>query len=1016
MKYNHFKRKMRAFVAVLAMLALGISANAQISVSGIVKDAATGEPILGASILEKGTNNGIITNYDGAFTISVSPKSILVVKYLGYLPEEVPVSGKTSLVILLKENTIVLGEVVAIGYGVVKKNDATGSITAIKPDKLNRGLTTNAQDMMTGKIAGVNVISGGGTPGGSATIRIRGGSSLNASNDPLIVIDGLALDNDGIKGVANMLSTVNPNDIESFTVLKDASATAIYGSRASNGVIIITTKKGQKGSKPRVSYEGNMSVSTIKKTFDVLSTSQFRALVDTLYKGKTDILSKLGTSNTDWQKQIYRTAISTDHNINVMGGFKNTPYRFSVGYTNQDGIIKTSNFERYTGSFNLSPSLFDDHLKINLNGKGMLVNNRYADGGVVGAAASMDPTQSIYASSTDPNYALYKTNFGGYWQWYTTEDKTKRTIANSLATKNPVATLNQKQDISHARDFIGSAEFDYKVHFLPELHLHLNLGMESSYGIQRLYIDSLSGSDTHHGRTGFEKISKINESLNYYMQYSKEIEKNKFDVMAGYEWQKFHHEGNNEYQGLESNITDPITGHVGGYNYTTSIWKSENFLVSFFGRLNYSFSDKYLATLTLRDDGSSRFKPSNRWSLFPAAALAWKISEEEFLKDNTVISDLKLRLGYGVTGQQNINQGDYPYIPVYQINVAGAYYPLGDNNQYVSTYRPNVYNTELKWEQTATYNGGIDFGFLNSRINGSLDYYYRVTDNLLNTVSIPAGSNFSNQVISNVGSLNNKGVEFSINGKVISIKDLTWELGYNITYNKNEITKLTANGGSNTPVATGNISSGTGNTVQAQAVGHAANSFYVYQQKYDSITGKPIEGAFVDRNKDGKINDDDRYFYHNPAADILMGFSSKLIYKNFDFSFTIRASLGNYMYNDVDARSAYVGTSGVWSSSGFFSNKPASALVTNFTQNATNYYLSDYYIQSASFIRCDNITLGYSFKNLFKAISSGRIYATVQNPFVVTKYKGLDPEVYGGIDNNIYPKPMVTLVGLSLNF
>ena len=1007
---------MRALATVLAMFALGLSANAQITVSGIVKDAKTGEPILGASILEKGTNNGLITNFEGAFTLTVAPKATLIVRYLGYLPQEIPVAGKTILVIQLQENVVALGEVVAIGYGVVRKNDATGSITAIKPDKLNRGLTTNAQDLIAGKIAGVNVVSGGGTPGGGATIRIRGGSSLNASNDPLIVIDGLALDNDGIKGVANMLSTVNPNDIESFTVLKDASATAIYGSRASNGVIIITTKKGQKGSKPRISYEGNVSVSTIKKTLDVLSANQFRNLVDSLYKGQTAILSKLGTANTDWQKQIYQAAISTDHNISITGGLKNMPYRFSVGYTNQDGIIKTSNFERYTGSFNVSPSFFDDHLKVNLNGKGMIVNNRYADGGVVGSAASMDPTQPVYASPTDPNYALYKTNFGGYWQWYTTEAATHRTVANVLAMKNPVATLNQKNDVSNARDFIGSAEFDYKVHFLPELHLHLNLGMESSYGIQNTYIDSLSGSNTHHGSTGFDEISKYNKSLNYYMQYSKEIGKNKFDIMGGYEWQKWHHEESSVYQGLETDILDPHTGHIGGYNYTPKINKSENLLVSFFGRLNYTFNDKYLLTATLRDDGSSRFSTENKWSLFPAGAFAWKISDEEFLKDNNVVSDLKLRLGYGITGQQNINQGDYLYIPVYQSNVVGAYYPLGANNEYITTYRPNVYNPNLKWEETTTYNGGIDYGFFNSRITGSLDYYYRVTDNLLNKVNIAAATNFSNQVMSNIGSLNNKGVEFSINGKVISTKDWSWEIGYNVTYNKNEITKLTNATTANYFVPTGNISSGTGNTVQAQAVGHAANSFYVYQQKYDSITGKPIEGAFVDRNKDGKINGDDRYFYHNPAADILMGFSSKLIYKNFDFSFTLRSSLGNYMYNDVDANGAYVGAAGVWTSSGFFSNKLASALVTNFTQNATNYFLSDYYIQNASFLRCDNITLGYTFKNLFKVISSGRIYATVQNPFIITKYKGLDPEIYNGIDNNIYPKPMVTLVGLSLNF
>jgi len=521
--YNYSKLKLRALFTVLVIFVFGLTANAQqITVSGVVKDAATGESILGASIIDKSTNKGIITNLDGAFTISVASSSTLIIKYIGYKTIEIPVAGKTNLVIQLKEDVVALGEVVAIGYGVVKKNDATGSVTAIKPDKLNKGLTTNAQDMITGKIAGVSVISNGGAPGGGATIRIRGGSSLNASNDPLIVIDGLALDNDGIKGVSNMLSTINPNDIETFTVLKDASATAIYGSRASNGVIIITTKKGEKGSKPRVSYEGNMSVSTIKKTISVLTADQFRNYVDTLYKGNSNILSKLGNAKTDWQSLIFQTAISQDHNINVMGGLKNMPYRFSVGYTNQNGIIKTSNFERYTGAFNLSPSLFDDHLKINLNAKGMIVNNRFADDGVVGSAAAMDPTQPITSTEN-----IYVKNFGGYYQWYTTDSNTGRTVGNPNAVKNPVALLNQKKDVSNAKDFIGSAEFDYKCHFLPELHLHLNLGMETSTGTQTLYIDSLSSSDTHHGRRGWETITKINESLNYYMQYAKEIDKNK---------------------------------------------------------------------------------------------------------------------------------------------------------------------------------------------------------------------------------------------------------------------------------------------------------------------------------------------------------------------------------------------------------------------------------------------------------------------------------------------------------
>ncbi|HJV77437.1 MAG TPA: TonB-dependent receptor [Paludibacter sp.] len=993
MKYIHFKLKLRAFVAVLAMLVFGLSANAQqTSVSGIVKDAKTGETILGASVLEKGTSKGVITNIDGAFTISVPSNATLVVRYLGYLSVEVPVAGKTNFTIQLHEDAISLGEVVAIGYATVKKNDATGSITAIKPDKLNKGLTTNAQDMIVGKIAGVVVTNDGGAPGSKATIRIRGGSSLNASNDPLIVIDGLAMDNEGIKGVANLLSTINPNDIESFTVLKDASATAIYGSRASNGVILITTKKGEKGSKPHVSYDGNMSVGVVGKTIDVMSGDQFRAYANQLYAGQTGVLSKLGTANTDWQSQIYQTAISHDHNVSIMGGLKNMPYRASFGYTNQDGVIKTSNFERYTGSVSLNPSFFDDHLKVSLNAKGLYAKTRYADTGAIGSAVSMDPTQSV-TSTQEP----YKSTFAGYWQWITSG-----TTWNSLSVANPLATLNLKRDIAHSRDFIGNAEFDYKVHFLPELRAHLSLGTEISEGQQDLAIPTTNASDGQLGRTGFEKIYKYNRSLSYYMDYAKELGAQKFDVMAGYEWQHFYRSKNNKYSALDLTT-----------NRTTDVFKTESYLVSFFGRANYTLLDRYLLTATIRNDGSSRFASGNRWGLFPSVAFAWKINEESFMKGNTTFSDLKLRLGYGITGQQNLGSdiGDYPYFPVYITNIEGAAYPI--DGSYIQTYRPNPYNKKLKWETTTTYNAGLDWGLLNNRITGSIDGYYRVTDNLISRVNVAAGTNFSNIVTQNIGSLENKGVEFTLTGKPVSTKDFTWDISYNATYNNNKITKLTGTG-ANTAETNRGISSGTGNYVEYQQVDFPAYSYYVYQQVYDA-NHKPIEGLYVDRNGDGKINDADRYYYHNPAPDVTMGLSSKLVYKEFDFGFSMRASLGNYVYNDVASNKANVGASGVWSTSGFFVNKPTSALETNFV-GKTNWYFSDYYVQNASFVRVDNITVGYTFKNLFHVISSGRLSATVQNPFVITKYKGLDPEVFDGRDNNIYPRPIMTVIGLSLNF
>ncbi|MEG1616480.1 MAG: TonB-dependent receptor [Bacteroidales bacterium] len=974
-----------------AIAPIGAFAQQQISVRGTIKDAA-GIPIIGANVIEKGTTNGVISDFDGNFQLQLSDTSTLVVSYIGYSPKELKATT-TPLQIVMAEDAVNLEEAVVIGYGAVKKSDATGSVIAIKPDKMNRGQTTNAQDMISGKVAGVNVVSNGGAPGGGATIRVRGGSSLSASNDPLIVIDGLPMDNDGIKGVSNLLSTINPNDIESFTVLKDASATAIYGSRASNGVILITTKKGEAGSKPRVSYDGNFSISQKTGGIEVMNGDQFRDYVTKMYADQPEVLQKLGAANTDWQNEIFRTAMGTDHSLTVSGGLKNMPYRVSMGYTNQEGVLKTSEFERYTAAFNLNPSFFDNHLKLSLNAKGMIAKNRFASTGAIGSALSMDPTQSVFDDREE-----YQ-DFGGYFQWYVTDSKTGKRTYNVLAPQNPVAMLALKEDRSKAKSFLGNAQVDYKFHFLPELRANLNLGMDYSQGKQTLYVDPASAESNPYGREGFEEQTKYNHSLDFYLQYGKTINDHTFDVMAGYAWQHFYREGNSFYQGVLEN-----------YDPRSVEWKTESYLVSFFGRVNYNWKNKYLATVTLRRDGTSRFPVDNRWSLFPAVALGWKMNEEGFLKDVTYLSDLKLRLGYGVTGQQNLNQGDYPYIPVYEDNKDGAEYPF--DGIYFPTSRPNAYNKNLKWEETTTYNAGIDFGFLQNRISGSLEVYYRKTDDLLNVVDVSAGTNFTNRVISNVGSLENKGIEFSLNTKPIVTDDFTWDLGYNVTFNNNKITKLTTGKGDDYIVATGGISTGTGNNIQAHAVGQAASSFYVYEQVYDNA-GKPIEGLFVDRNGDGMVNEKDRYFYNKPAADVLMGLSSKMMYKGWDFGFSLRASLGNYVYNDVDANRANMGRANIWSSSGFFSNRPLSALETNF-QGLKDYYMSDYYVQDASFIRVDNITVGYTFKNLFNKGVIGRVYGTVSNPFVFTKYKGLDPEVNGGIDNNIYPRPVVSLIGLSI--
>ncbi len=824
----------RTILPLFLGLFLSIGVYAQnITVKGHVKDAMGS--VIGANVVEKGnTSNGTITDLDGNFTLSVRKGATLIVSFIGYKSQEV--AAAENLVVTLQDDAELLSEVVVIGYGVAKKNDLTGSVTAIKPDEMNKGLVTNAQDMMQGKIAGVNVTTGGGTPGGGATVRIRGGSSLNASNDPLIVIDGLAMDNQGVKGLANPLSMVNPADIETFTVLKDASATAIYGSRGSNGVIIITTKKGRSGAKPSITYNGNISVSSKKKTIDVMNGQEYGEFIEKIYGVDSEpwllmagaVKDKDGNvvgltnavkegdayryNNTDWQDEIYRTAISHDHNVTIAGGLKNMPYRVSLGYTNQDGILKTSNFERYTATVNISPKFFDDHLTVNLNAKGMIANNRYADGGAIGSAVYMIPTFSVQNSGE-----TYQKWFGGYSQWTSDgtalNDPTWTVTSNQDATKNPVSLLNQKDDTANSKSFIGNAEFDYKVHGLEDLRLHMNVGGDFSTGKQTTVISpySVFNNCNYYGWDGWEKVTKYNKMFNAYAQYMKDFsDAHHFDIMGGYEWQHFYHKGEKDGWGLYQSTNTVKPGEQ--FRRDAKVWKSENYLVSFFGRANYTLLDRYMLTATVRYDGSSRFK--DHWALFPSFAFGWRVKEEAFLKDVDVLSDLKLRLGYGQTGQQE-GIGDYNYFASYNVSTGiGSSYPLLDSEGIL--YRPNAYNADLTWETTTTYNAGLDFGFWNGKLSGSVDYYYRKTTDLLNTVYVPAGSNFRNQVTSNIGSLKNTGVEIALTYRPIQTKDLSWEITANATYNKNEITELIGEKGYFVP--TGGISAGTGGNCQAHAV------------------------------------------------------------------------------------------------------------------------------------------------------------------------------------------------------
>ena len=977
------------------LLSVGVFAQ-QITITGVVKDAK-GEPIIGANVAVKGTTTGTITDLDGGFSLKAPQNSLLTVSFIGY--KSVDVKATNNMVVVLQEDAIMLEGTVVIGYGTVKKNDLTGSVTAIDANKLTRGMATSASDLLVGKAAGVSVITDGGAPGSGATIRIRGGSSMSASNDPLIVIDGVPVDNNSISGMANPLSTIHPNDIESFTILKDASSTAIYGSRASNGVIIITTKKGKAG-KVRISYDGNFSVSTKTKTVDMMSAATFTDYVKTSFGATSDQAKALGTASTNWQDEIFKTALSTDHNVSVSGSIPHMPYRVSASYTNENGILKTSNMERATGAISLSPTFFDNKLNIQLNVKGIYNTNVFADKGAIGSATQFDPTQPVYADTAYGN---------GYYMSLKASDG--KPIDIGLA--NPLAILNQKHDESTVYRSIGNAQIDYKMHFLPDLRANLNLGYDVSKGDGDVIVEDNSPMSYVQGnyKSGWGDNKhyyqlKRNTLLDFYLNYKKEIGIHNIDAMAGYSWQHFYNTTYNEYP-----YSAAVAGEKGEATYKAGDdYSSESYLVSFFGRLNYSLLNRYLLTFTLRNDGSSRFSPDNRWGLFPSAAFAWKINEEAFLKDSKVLSNLKLRLGYGITGQQNLGQGDYPYMARYTYSKAGANYYFGD--KMVGLIRPEAYDTNLKWEETTTYNIGVDYGFLNNRISGALDLYYRKTKDLLNTVSIAAGTNFSNELLTNMGELENKGIEFTVNAQPIVSKDWNWTVGYNVSYNKNEITKLTINDDPNyVGVVHGGIDGGTGNKIMIHSVNHSYNSFYVYEQVYNQA-GSPVDGAYVDQNIDGQINEKDLIRYKKAAPDVFMGLSSQLSYKKWDFQFALRANIGNYAYNNVQSNRESSATA--FDPSGFLKNRINSALTTNFVNPQ---YQSSYYIQNASFLRMDNISLGYTFNKLFNSNQTARIYCTVQNPFVITKYKGIDPEFNNdGIDNNIYPHPRVYMVGLSLNF
>lgn len=1026
MKNICFQMNRKAWIVMLFALCLAFPALAQkITVTGTVVDG-TGEPLIGASVIPQGTNLGAATDFDGKFQLEVASNATLVVSYVGYETQNVPVNGQTIIKITMKENSLLLDEVVAIGYGTVKKNDATGSVATVKPSEIQAGLATSAQDLLVGQTPGVVVTTSAG-PEGSGTIRIRGGSSLNANNDPLIVVDGVPLDNSSVQGMGNPLSMIAPDNIENMTILKDASATAIYGSRASNGVIIITTKKGKAG-KPQVNFSANMYINTARKKWDVLNASEFSEKIRSYYGADSEQAALLGTDNTNWQDQILRTTVSHDYNLSVGGTAGFLPYRVAVTYTNNNGILKNTRMDRLTFGFNLTPEFLGGRLKVNANAKGYYIKNQFSDTGAIGAALQMDPTSPVYNNQTA---TMPDGSTGKLWNGYYSQ--MSGTQFNTNGTNNPLATIEDKDDKASIWRSNGNLQIDYGLKWLPDLHFNLNLGYDVSKSKENIYMAANSptswdsynsdGAGTHY----YVEEFKSNTLLDFYINYKKEVEKirSNFDVTVGYSWQHFKADGsNNGTEYTTDGYGIPVLNADGSYTLSTgtsrvgttytnadqTAWANHLQLLSFFGRLNYSLYDRYLLTVTMRGDASSRFHKDNRWGKFPSVALGWKISDEDWMKGTKdVMNELKLRLGWGITGQQDIGSY-YPYLAVYTTSVQGSNYPSLTGSGYINTLYPEGYDANLKWEETTTWNAGLDFGFLNNRITASLDYYYRETKDLLSYITVPVGSATTNAMYQNIGTLENKGLEFSITARPIVTKDFTWTVNYNVGWNDNKITKLNNDG---SYVKTGSISAGTGNTVQVHAVGYPAYSFYLYEQVYDE-NGNPLEGVYVDQNGDGDINDEDLRIRHSKDPKVTMTFGSNFNYKNWDLSFSLRANIGNYVYADVLANGSTL-------SQTYYNGHLVNLIDTDYyfdgtINSTTGIALSDYWLRNASFLRCDNITIGYTWPDLLKNQLRLRLYGAVQNPFIITKYKGLDPEVFGGIDNNVYPRAITCTLGLVATF
>ena len=974
-------------MALLVIGSLQLMAQTR-TIKGEVTDAQNGEALIGATVMVEGEKGGTVTDFDGNFSLQVSSSAKKIkVSYIGYIDKVLSISD--NMKVKLESDSKALADVVVIGYGTARKSDLTGSVATVKSKDFNKGLVSSPEQLINGKVSGVQIMSNSGSASAGSTIRVRGGASLNASNDPLIVLDGVPLEQGGISGnSSNFLSMINPSDIESMTVLKDASSTAIYGSRASNGVIIITTKKGQQGA-VKVNFNTTNSLQTRAQMVDMLSRDEFVNVINQF--GSANQKSLLGTANTDWNDEVYRTAFGTDNNLSVSGSIdKWLPFRVSVGYYNQSGLVRKDNVERWTGNVVLTPSFFQDHLKLTINAKGTLNNNSFNNGGAVWAAATFNPTIPVYSGND---------KYGGYNEALDADG-----YPVNAGVRNPRGLVDLYDSKSKVSRFIGSMDVDYKVHFLPDLKLHATVGADYAKGDGTVHVpvyaaqsynkdESLGGSDYKYGPQKNE-----NRLLTLYANYAKYFEdiKSNVDLTAGY-----------DYQYWKSTTPLYYTKSAAGTNLSTV--KASDYrhvMLSYYGRINYSFDGKYLLTATVRRDASSRFSKDTRWGTFPSVALGWTLTEEPWLKNQKVLSNLKLRASYGVTGQQE-GIGNYNYLPVYTYSVTGAEAFI--NGQYINTYRPEAYVSDLKWETTTSWNFGLDFGFLNGRIGGAIDFYTRKTKDLLASVPTAAGTNFSKTILTNVGNVDSKGIEVSLNATPIQTKDWEWNLSYNFTWQNMKVKNLSlTKGGSQTNVKVG--PSIDAYQFQVLSEGYEPYMFYVYHQLYDSKTGKPIEGAYADLNNDGEINDADLYRYHSPAPKYIMGLSTSLRYKQLTLGMSFRANIDNYVYNGMGMSTGAFETVS-------YNNSQLNNLNTSFLKTGfkTRQYLSDYYVENASFLKLDNLSLSYNVGKINKWASL-TVSAMVQNVFTITGYSGTDPEVPNGMDNSFYPRPRTYSVSLGLQF